>query len=107
MAVALTALTLSAAANRAQAAECSTTGMGCCGGMTATEATPTADSKVVADALTTCPVSGEKLGEMGAPYTFTYQNQEVKLCCSGCKKKFDKDPEKYVKIIRAADPVKK
>ena len=41
------------------------------------------------DKLTTCPVSGEKLGEMGKPYVFVYKGQEVKLCCPGCKKDFD------------------
>ncbi len=55
------------------------------------------------DKMTTCPVSGEKLGEMGKPYTFVYKGQEVKLCCSGCKKDFDKDPAKYIEKIRAAD----
>jgi YHS domain-containing protein len=55
-----------------------------------------------ADKMTTCPVSGEKLGEMGKPYVFTYDGQEVKLCCSGCKKDFDKDPAKYVKKIQDA-----
>jgi len=55
------------------------------------------------DLLTTCPVSGDKLGEMGKPYTFVYQGQEIKLCCSGCKKDFDKTPAKYVAKIRAAD----
>jgi len=54
------------------------------------------------DKLTTCPVSGEKLGEMGKPYVFVYQGQEVKLCCSGCKKDFDKDPAKYLKKIQDA-----
>lgn len=55
------------------------------------------------DLLKTCPVSGEKLGEMGKPYTFVYKGQEVKLCCSGCKKDFDKDPAPAMKKIRAAD----
>lgn len=73
----------------------------CCGG--ATETTTVADSKATPDLLTTCPVSGEKLGEMGKPFTFVYKDQEVKLCCKGCKKDFDKDPEKYIKLIRAAD----
>ena len=59
------------------------------------------------DKLTTCPVSGEKLGEMGKPYVFVYQGQEVKLCCSGCKKDFDKDPAQYLKKIQAADTAKK
>jgi hypothetical protein len=60
-----------------------------------------------ADLLTTCPVSGDKLGEMGKPYVFVYQDQEVKLCCSSCKKDFDKDPDKYIKLIRAADKPQK
>lgn len=81
------------------AAECAMPG--CCGG--AAEATTVADSKATPDLLTTCPVSGEKLGEMGKPFTFVYKDQEVKLCCKGCKKDFDKDPEKYMKLIRAAD----
>jgi len=55
------------------------------------------------DLLTTCPVSGDKLGEMGKPYTFVYKGQEVKLCCPSCKKDFEKDPAKYLKKIRAAD----
>ncbi len=59
------------------------------------------------DKLKTCPVSGEKLGEMGKPYVFVYQGQEVKLCCSGCKKDFDKDPAKYVKKIQDAAVAKK
>jgi len=55
------------------------------------------------DKLDTCPVSGDKLGEMGRPFVFVYQGQEVKLCCKNCKKDFDKDPGKYLKKIRAAD----
>ena len=55
------------------------------------------------DLLTTCPVSGNNLGEMGKPLVFVYQGQEVKLCCGGCKSTFDKDPAKYIKKIRAAD----
>jgi YHS domain-containing protein len=66
-------------------------------------ATPTKPDK-----LTTCPVSGEKLdGDMGKPYVFVYQGQEVKLCCSGCKKDFDKDPSKYIKKIQDAAAPKK
>ena len=60
------------------------------------------------DKLTTCPVSGEKLdGDMGKPLVFTYKDQEVKLCCKSCKKDFDKDPQKYIDKIRAADKTDK
>jgi YHS domain-containing protein len=55
------------------------------------------------DLLTTCPVSGDKLGDMGKPYVFVYKGQEVKLCCPDCKADFDKNPDKYMKMIRAAD----
>jgi len=66
------------------------------------------DAKPTPDKLTTCPVSGEKLdGDMGKPLVFTYKDQEVKLCCKSCKKDFDKDPEKFIAKIRAADKVDK
>ena len=54
-------------------------------------------------ALKTCPVSHEKLGEMGDPYVFTYKDRESKLCCKDCKKDFDKNPEKFVKKIEKAE----
>ena len=47
----------------------------------------------------TCIVSDEKLGEMGKPYVFVHEGQEIKLCCKSCKKKFDKDPAKYLKKL--------
>jgi hypothetical protein len=58
--------------------------------------------------LDTCVVSGDKLGgDMGDPIVFVYSNkdvnQEIKFCCPGCKPKFLKDPDKYLKIIKAAE----
>jgi YHS domain-containing protein len=47
----------------------------------------------------TCIVSGEKLGEMGKPYVFVHEGQEIKLCCKSCLKKFDKEPAKYLKKL--------
>jgi hypothetical protein len=71
------------------------------------------DSKPGKDAypLTTCVVSGEKLGgDMGAPYIFIYKDpkikndpgREVRLCCPMCLKDFKKDPAKYLKMIDEA-----
>lgn len=54
------------------------------------------------DLLTTCPVSGEKLGEMSKPYVFIYKGQEVKLCCPDCRADFMKNPSKYLKKIQDA-----
>lgn len=60
------------------------------------------------DLMKTCPVSGDTLGgDMGKPFVFVYKGQEVKLCCPDCKKDFDKNPEKYMKMIRAADKAQK
>ena len=54
--------------------------------------------------LKTCIVSGEKLdGDMGAPYVFTYQDREIKLCCKSCLKDFNKEPAKYLKKIEEAE----
>jgi YHS domain-containing protein len=75
----------------------------CCSGMGLTAVADT-NTNAIPDLLTTCPVSGEKLnGDMGKPHVFVYKGQEVKLCCPGCKKDFDKNPDKYMKLIRAAD----
>lgn len=53
--------------------------------------------------IDTCVVSGDKLGEMGKPYVFTYEGREIKLCCKSCYKDFKKDPAKYVKKIKEAE----
>ena len=52
--------------------------------------------------LDKCIVSDEKLGEMGKPFVFTHEGQEIKLCCKSCQKDFKKDPAKYLKKLEAA-----
>jgi len=52
--------------------------------------------------LKICLVSGEELGKMGEAYRLTYKGQEIKLCCKGCEKDFQKEPEKYLQKIAAA-----
>ena len=71
-----------------------------------------ADSKEAKDKvkpypLEKCIVSGEKLGSMGAPYVLTNGTQEVKFCCKGCLKDFNKDKAGFVKKIEQAKNVKK
>ena len=63
----------------------------------------TSTTSLKPDLLTTCPVTGDALGNMGAPYVLVYKGQEVKFCCASCTNDFFKDPDKYMKIIRAAD----
>lgn len=50
-----------------------------------------------------CIVSDEELGGMGDPIMFVNRptNQLVEFCCSGCVKKFKKDPAKYLPKLEA------
>lgn len=54
------------------------------------------DEKLTPYPLDTCIVTDNKLGSMGDPLTIKHENQEIKLCCKPCEKKFKKDPEKYL-----------
>lgn len=50
--------------------------------------------------LTTCMISGDKLGgDMGKPVDLIYKNRLVRFCCPDCVKDFQKDPAKYLKIL--------
>ncbi len=53
--------------------------------------------------LKTCVVSGDKLGEMGDPFVYEYKGRQIKFCCKGCLKDFNKDPAKYIKKIEEAE----
>ena len=63
-------------------------------------APPAEAPKVKPYPLDTCLVSGEKLGEMGKPFVFTHEGQEIKVCCKPCKPKFHKDPAKYLPKLK-------
>src|SRR5579859_4577197 len=73
----------------------------------ADDAKDTDAKKPKAYTLKKCPVSGDKLGEMGDPFVFVYKDKkirddvgrEIKLCCKSCKKDFDKDSAKFIKQI--------
>ena len=60
-----------------------------------------AEAKAKPYPLKTCIVTDEEIGKDPdmKPHTFTYKGQEVKLCCKGCLKDFEKDPAKYLKKI--------
>jgi hypothetical protein len=54
--------------------------------------------------LSKCIVSGDKLGgDMGKPFVLAYQDREIKLCCKGCQKDFEKDAAEFIKKIDAAE----
>jgi YHS domain-containing protein len=53
--------------------------------------------------LTTCVVSGEKLGDMGEPHVIVHEGTTVKFCCKACLKDFNEDPAKYITMIKEAE----
>jgi hypothetical protein len=58
--------------------------------------------------LKTCLVCGMALGDMGKPFVFVYQGQEIKVCDKSEKADFDKHPDKYLKkLAEAAAKMKK
>ena len=52
--------------------------------------------------LDTCVVMGGKLGSMGEPVNYIYNNRLVRFCCAGCIKRFEADPASYMEKIDKA-----
>ena len=61
---------------------------------------PAADTKENKDPkpypLTTCLVTGEKIGGHGKPVVLTEGGYEIKLCCKDCTADFKKDTAKHI-----------
>ncbi|GEM_PF-1292122 len=45
-----------------------------------------------------CPVSGNPIGTMGPGVQAEYKGKIYTLCCGGCIRRFESDPERYSKI---------
>ena len=43
-----------------------------------------------------CPVTGEMLGTMGQPIKLTVNDHDVWICCDGCRKSIESNPDKYL-----------
>ncbi len=52
-----------------------------------------------------CPVSGEKLGSMGEPFRFVFEEKEVALCCESCRDEFESDAPTFLKKLLPAVPL--
>src|SRR5436309_2445583 len=74
--------------------------LGGAGALAITKATR-ADDKAIA-AQKVCPVSGEELGSMGTPIKVTRGSRSIFLCCQGCVKQIQADPDKYLGPVAAA-----
>lgn len=58
------------------------------------------DDRALVDAQEWCAVSTEeRLGSMGPPVKINLNGQAVFLCCNGCKRKAEADPEKTLKVV--------
>lgn len=72
------------------------------------EAKPKADAQAKAEyPLKTCVVSAEEIGSMGEGIDYVYKqagkpDRLVRFCCKNCRKDFDKEPAKYLKLIDEA-----
>lgn len=51
--------------------------------------------------LKICVVTDDELKKDA--FTYVFQGREIKLCCDECKKDFEKEPAKYVKILEEAE----
>lgn len=51
--------------------------------------------------ITKCVVSGEPL-KAGHTVEVQYKGRTILLCCKGCIRKFNKEPEKYIAALDAA-----
>ena len=50
-----------------------------------------------------CIVSGEKLGAMGDPVHYKYQDRDVTFCCKNCIKEFEANPLAYLARLDSAE----
>jgi hypothetical protein len=55
------------------------------------------EDRVLVEAQEWCVVSAkQRLGSMGAPIKLTIQGRPVFICCGGCKRKAEADPDKTI-----------
>lgn len=53
--------------------------------------------------LDKCLVTDNALGSMGDPVSTVYKGQEVKFCCKPCIRKFNADPEMYLRKLSSTN----
>jgi hypothetical protein len=80
---------------------------GCCRAATTTSNKAPIDAQAKPYLRDKCLVSDTPLGEMGKPYVFTYQGQQIKLCCKSCLPDFHQSPATYLKRLAVAGPADK
>jgi hypothetical protein len=56
----------------------------------------TAADQAAISAQRVCKVSGEPLGSMGVPIKVTRGDRSIFLCCPGCVKSIQANPDRYL-----------
>ena len=60
------------------------------------------EDRALVDAQEWCAVStDERLGSMGPPFKLDIKGQPVFVCCKGCKRKAEADPDKTLAAVAA------
>lgn len=57
---------------------------------------PTTQAQAPYGGQRTCPVMDEELGAHGTPIPVTVRGQTIYVCCKGCVRKVQADPDKYL-----------
>lgn len=58
------------------------------------------EDRVLVDAQEWCAVStDERLGSMGPPFKLDIKGQPVFVCCKGCKRRAEADPDKTLNTV--------
>jgi membrane fusion protein, copper/silver efflux system len=65
---------------------------------------PPADPAAAIAKQSICPVTGARLGSMGEPLATRADNQILYLCCAGCDRAVQREPQKYLARIRTVTP---
>lgn len=55
-----------------------------------------ADDRKAAEAQRICPVTDARLGIMGAPVKVSVKDQDVWICCAGCKTELEEHADQYL-----------
>jgi YHS domain-containing protein len=58
------------------------------------------EPKIDSSKQKTCPVNGELLGSMGKPIGVKAKGQTIYVCCKGCVKEVEDNPEKYLETVK-------
>ena len=62
---------------------------------------PSNATAIASNSQRTCPVTGEELGSMGKPIPVTVNGETILVCCQGCVKKVQANPDKYLAKVHA------